>query len=70
MPVSGHDSLGLRRNLKVGDGSYDYFSLQAAQARLGDVSRLPYSLKVLFENLLRFENGRNVTVAYQELEWE
>ena len=66
MPVSGHDSLACRRELQVGGASYDYFSLQAAQARLGDIARLPYSLKVLFENLLRFEDGRSVTVAHLE----
>ncbi|MEJ2119308.1 MAG: aconitate hydratase AcnA [Alphaproteobacteria bacterium] len=52
-----------RRTLDVGGKSYDYFSLEAAeQAGLGDVSRLPYSLKVLLENLLRYEDGRTVTV--------
>ena len=66
MPVSGHDSLACRRELQVGGASYDYFSLQAAAARLGDIARLPYSLKVLFENLLRFEDGRSVTVAHLE----
>src|SRR3989337_2515640 len=52
-----------RRSLKVGAESYDYFSLEAAsKAGLGDISRLPYSLKVLLENLLRYEDGRTVTV--------
>ena len=59
--VSGKDSLGVRRQLQVGDAAYGYFSLEAAGAQLGDISRLPYSLKVLFENLLRFEDGRTVT---------
>ena len=63
MPVTGHDTMGCRRSLDVGGRSYDYFSLEAAEAGgLGDVSRLPYSLKVLLENLLRFEDGRTVTV--------
>ena len=63
MPVTGHDTMKTRRSLDVGGKSYDYFSLEAAQdAGLGDVSRLPYSLKVLLENLLRFEDGRTVTV--------
>jgi aconitate hydratase len=66
MPVSGHDSLGCRRKLRVDGAGYDYFSLQAAAAKLGDVSRLPYSLKVLFENLLRYEDGRSVTAAHLE----
>ena len=64
MAASGHDSLGARRELRVGDLSYDYFSLERAAAQLGDASRLPYSLKVLFENLLRHENGRSVTVDH------
>ncbi len=64
MPLSGHDSLGVRRQLKVGERTYDYFDLDAAAGQLGDVSRLPYSLKVLFENLLRYEDGRSVTVEH------
>ncbi|MFN0042186.1 MAG: aconitate hydratase AcnA [Alphaproteobacteria bacterium] len=57
------DSFKSRRQLAVDDRSYDYFSLAAASANgLGDISRLPYSLKVLLENLLRHEDGRTVTV--------
>ncbi len=60
----GLDSLKARRQLKVGVRSYDYFSLAAAaKAGLGDIGRLPVSLKVLLENLLRHEDGRIVTVA-------
>ena len=62
MSVSGHDTLGVRRTLDVDGKSYDYFSLPAAESALGDVSRLPFSLKVLLENLLRFEDGRTVSV--------
>jgi aconitate hydratase len=59
----GQDSLKTRRTLKVGGKSYDYYSLEAAAEALGaDISRLPFSLKVLLENLLRFEDGRSVTV--------
>lgn len=55
------DSFKTRRSLKVGSKSYDYFSLKAAQAAgLGDVDNLPYSLKVLMENLLRNEDGFTV----------
>jgi aconitate hydratase len=61
MSVTGHDTLKTRRTLEVGGKSYDYFSLEAAAEKLGDVSRLPYSLKVLLENLLRYEDGRTVT---------
>jgi aconitate hydratase len=64
MSLSGQDSLSARRQLKVSDATYDLFSLDAAQKELGDFSRLPYSLKVLFENLLRFEDGRSVTVDH------
>ena len=60
MRVTGQDSLGVRQQLDVGGASYDYFSLQAASEKLGDISRLPYSLKVLLENLLRYEDGRTV----------
>ena len=63
MSVTGQDTLKTRRTLNVDGKEYDYFSLQAAEAAgLGDVSRLPGSLKVLLENLLRYEDGRTVTV--------
>jgi aconitate hydratase len=62
MTSIGNDSLNTRRTLTVDGRDYDYFSLPAAsQAGLGDLSRLPYSLKVLLENLLRHEDGRSVT---------
>ena len=60
---TGQDSLKTRRTLAVGGRSYDYYSIKAAEeAGLGDLSRLPYSMKVLLENLLRFEDGRSVSV--------
>ncbi len=64
MSVTGHDSLKARRTLKLDGKEYDYFSLEAAAqaAGLGDLSALPFSLKVLLENLVRLENGRTVTV--------
>ena len=62
MTVTGHDSLKTRKTLKVDGKEYDYFSLKAAESALGDVSTLPFSLKVLLENLLRYEDGRSVTV--------
>ncbi|MDQ2105035.1 aconitate hydratase AcnA [Azospirillum isscasi] len=59
---TGQDSLKTRRSLSAGGKSYDYFSIRAAEdAGLGDLSRLPYSMKVLLENLLRFEDGRTVS---------
>ena len=59
----GNDTLNTRRTLSVDGDDYDYFSLKAAEeAGLGDLSRLPFSLKVLLENLLRHEDGKTVTV--------
>jgi aconitate hydratase len=59
---SGQDTLNARRSLTVGGKSYDYFALAAVkEAGLGDPSRLPFSMKVLLENLLRWEDGRTVT---------
>ena len=56
------DSFNCRRKLKLGKRVYYYFSLKEAEANgLADTSLLPYSLKVLLENLLRHEDGRTVT---------
>ena len=63
MTAIGQDSLHTRRTLNVNGKDYAYYSLEAAAAQLGDVSRLPYSMKVLLENLLRFEDGSTVTTA-------
>ena len=57
MTAVGQDSLGTRSTLSVGGKSYAYYSLKKAAEKLGDVSRLPFSMKVLLENLLRFEDG-------------
>ncbi len=63
MSIIGHDSLKTRRTLDVGGKQYDYFSLEAAaESGLSNVARLPVSLKVLLENLLRREDGRTVSV--------
>ncbi|MFW5832662.1 MAG: aconitate hydratase AcnA [Pseudomonadota bacterium] len=64
MSITGSDTLGVRRTLTVGDLSYDYFSLPEAEKQIGAVDRLPFSLRVLLENLLRFEDGRTVTVEH------
>ena len=56
MTAVGQDSLGTRSTLNVGGKSYAYYSLKKAAEKLGDVSRLPFSMKVLLENLLRFED--------------
>jgi aconitate hydratase len=56
------DSFKSRKTLKVGSKTYTYFSLKAAEKNgLKGVSALPYSMKVLLENLLRNEDDRTVT---------
>ena len=60
--MSSLDSFQSRRTLDVNGKPYTYYSLQAAAENgLGDVSRLPASLKVLLENMLRHEDGKSVT---------
>ncbi len=61
MIPTGQDSLQTRSTLTVGTKRYAYYSLEKASAALGDISRLPFSMKVLLENLLRFEDGVTVT---------
>ena len=62
--ATGQDTLKARRTLEAGGRKYDYFSLDAvSEAGFGDISRLPASLKVLVENMLRYEDGRSVTVS-------
>ena len=56
------DSFKCRKKLKVGAKTYHYYSLKAAEKNgLSGISALPYSMKVLLENLLRFEDGKSVT---------
>jgi aconitate hydratase len=56
------DSFNCKRTLKAGGAEYVYFDLQEAEKNgLTGISRLPYSMKVILENLLRFEDGRSVT---------
>jgi len=61
MIPTAQDSLHTRSTLEAGGRSYAYYSLDKAAKTLGDVSRLPFSMKVLLENLLRFEDGVSVT---------
>lgn len=62
MPERGRDSLKVRRSLSVAGESFDYFSLPAAEAAgIKGLSHLPVSLKILAENLLRWEDGETVT---------
>ncbi len=55
------DSFGVRSTLHVQGREVDYFSLTAGVEGIGDISRLPFSLKILLENLLRHEDGEAVT---------
>ncbi|NNU81005.1 aconitate hydratase AcnA [Halovulum dunhuangense] len=63
MPITvGTDSAATRRTLKVGQQEVSFYSIAAAEAAgLGDFSRLPAALKVVLENMLRFEDGKTVT---------
>jgi aconitate hydratase len=61
MPLARKNSFGARETLKVDGREYDIFALDALEKKgVGAVSRLPFSLKVLLENLLRQEDGRSV----------
>ena len=60
--MSTHNTFGTRSSLSVGDTTVTYHSLEAlARAGFPGVTRLPYSLKILLENLLRREDGQSVT---------
>jgi len=63
MPITvGHDSASTRKTLTAGGQSVACYSIPAAEAAgLGDFSRLPAALKVVLENMLRFEDGKTVT---------
>ncbi len=63
MPITvGQDSSNTRKSLTVGDQTVDFFSIEAAEkAGLGTFSNLPAALKVVLENMLRFEDGKTVT---------
>jgi len=59
----GHDSQNTRKRLTAGGHTVSYYSIPAAEAAgLGEFSRLPASLKVVLENMLRFEDGKTVHV--------
>lgn len=62
MPITvGHDSAKTRKELIVGSQTIAYYSIEAAEAAgLGDFSKLPAALKVVLENMLRFEDGKTV----------
>jgi aconitate hydratase len=62
MTAVGHDTLKTRKTLTVAGKEFAYFSLPEAAKTLGDIARLPVSLKVLLENVLRFEDGRSYKI--------
>ena len=59
--MASQDSFGAKGTLEVGDQSYQIYRLSAVAGDGLDVDSLPYSLKVLLENLLRTEDGANIT---------
>ena len=59
--IPGHDSLNTRETISAAGKDYEIYSLKKAEASIGDIRRLPFSLKVLLENLLRFEDGKSVS---------
>ncbi|MDY7026381.1 MAG: aconitate hydratase AcnA [Pseudomonadota bacterium] len=61
MSQSRLDSFSALQTLTVDDQTYHYASLKSAEEVLGDLSALPFSLKVLLENLLRHEDGQSVS---------
>ncbi|MBM3468201.1 MAG: aconitate hydratase AcnA [Alphaproteobacteria bacterium] len=63
MSSIGQDTLKVRKKLNVSGLSFDYFCLASAQkAGLGPIDKLPFSLKILVENLLRHEDGKRVHI--------
>ena len=56
------NSFGARGTLEVGDNSYEIYRLSAVEG----TEKLPYALKVLAENLLRTEDGANITKEHIE----
>jgi aconitate hydratase len=66
MTQVGQDTLGTRSTLTVAGKTFAYYSLAKAAAHYGDISRLPFSMKVLLENLLRFEDG-GFTVSIDDI---
>ncbi len=66
------DSFGSKSQLKVGSSKYDFYSLATVAKKHPSVARLPFSLKILLENLLRHEDGRVVKREHVEkmLAWD
>src|SRR5690625_3453158 len=59
-PMSTVDSFAAKQNLEVGGTDYEIFALDAVEG----AEKLPYSLKILLENLLRTEDGANITADH------
>lgn len=57
----GQDQLKTRQTFEVDGKTYNYYSIPQAQNSIGDVTHLPFSLRVILENLLRFEDGTTVS---------
>jgi aconitate hydratase len=73
MTSIGQDTLQTRDTLNAGGRTVAYYSLAKAAEKLGDVSRLPFSMKVLLENMLRFEDGGftvDVADAQAIVDWQ
>lgn len=72
MSTVGRDTLSTRDTLIANGKEYTYFSLKKAEEKIGDITRLPFSLKVLLENMLRCEDGKTVTVedAQAVADWQ
>ncbi len=66
------NSFGAASTLTVGGSQYRYYALEALEKRGANVSRIPYSIKILLENLLRTENGATVKASDIEYvtEWK
>jgi aconitate hydratase len=60
--MTGHDTLKTLKTLEIEGKPYKYFSLAEAADALGDIAKLPKTLKILLENVLRFENGGSYKV--------
>ena len=67
MTQVGKDTLGTRSTLNVNGKEYAYYSFAKASEKLGDLSRLPNSMKVLLENMLRFEDD-GFTVSTNDIQ--
>ncbi len=66
MTQIGSDTLGTRKTLDVNGQTFAYYSLAAAAEKYGNLDRLPFSMKVLLENMLRFEDGAD-TVGEEDV---